>query len=186
LVSKDLSWFAHEHPELQPDGSFRLEQRFPFGGEFLLFADLSPKDAGMQVFRLPQTVQGDAGRATPLVENASVAREFDGYLIGLRLTPNPPRPNDHAQLTFTLTKDGKPVDDLDLFLGAIGHCIIIHEDTEMFIHTHPVQLTAAAPPPGGPTVTFHACLPKSGLYKAWGQFNHQGKIITADFVFRVR
>jgi len=186
IASKDLSWFAHEHPELQPDGRFTLAQEFPFGGEFLLFADVTPEGSRMQVFRLPLRVEGEQRAPRPLQVNASLARQFDGYLVTFRTTPNPPQAGDHAQLSFTVMKDGKPVDDLELFLGAIGHCIVIHEDTETFLHSHPVQLTAAPPPPGGPRVTFHAHLPKRGLYKAWGQFNHGGKIITADFVFWAR
>ena len=35
---------------------------------------------------------------------------------------------------------------------------------------------------GGPDVMFHTNFPQAGLYKAWGQFMHQGQAITAAFV----
>jgi hypothetical protein len=38
---------------------------------------------------------------------------------------------------------------------------------------------------GGPEITFPATLPKSGLYKVWGQFRHRDEIITAPFVIKV-
>jgi hypothetical protein len=38
---------------------------------------------------------------------------------------------------------------------------------------------------GGPNVSFRASFPKPGLYKAWGQFQHKGKIMMADFVLKV-
>jgi len=42
-----------------------------------------------------------------------------------------------------------------------------------------------APKSGGPDVIFHTNFPKAGVYKAWGQFMHKGKIITAAFVVNV-
>jgi len=38
---------------------------------------------------------------------------------------------------------------------------------------------------GGPSVSFLANFPKPGLYRAWGQFKHEGKLLTADFTFEV-
>jgi hypothetical protein len=43
MASKDLSWYAHEHPELQPDGTFTLAWTFPAGGEYTLFHRLHPQ-----------------------------------------------------------------------------------------------------------------------------------------------
>lgn len=37
----------------------------------------------------------------------------------------------------------------------------------------------------GPEVSFHTVFPNSGLYKAWGQFKHRGKIIMVAFVLEV-
>lgn len=37
----------------------------------------------------------------------------------------------------------------------------------------------------GPEVTFLATFPKSGLYKVWGQFKHQGEVVTVSFVVSV-
>jgi hypothetical protein len=37
----------------------------------------------------------------------------------------------------------------------------------------------------GPEITFAVTLPKSGLYKVWGQFRHRDEIITAPFVIKV-
>jgi hypothetical protein len=31
-----------------------------------------------------------------------------------------------------------------------------------------------------------ANFPKSGLYRAWGQFQHEGRLLTADFTFEVQ
>jgi hypothetical protein len=185
IVSKDLLWFFHVHPEPQEDGRFVLPFQFPQSGEYLLFSDVTPEGSPMQVFRQPVNVEGTPRVLQPLHEMGDyLAQVIGGCHINMLPTPNPPQARSDVQLTFSIAKEGKPVDDLEPFLGATGHCVIIHEDTETFIHSHPVQLTAASPTPGGPEVAFHAYLPKPGLYKVWGQFNRHGTVLTADFVIR--
>ena len=38
---------------------------------------------------------------------------------------------------------------------------------------------------GGPDISFKTNFPKPGLYKAWGQFQHQGKLLIANFIVDV-
>src|SRR5262249_30914783 len=42
LVSQDLDYFAHVHPDFQPDGWFRLKTRLPKPGTYRLLADFDP------------------------------------------------------------------------------------------------------------------------------------------------
>lgn len=53
VVSKDLRFFDHIHPELGGDGTFQVSYTFPHGGEFLLFADATPTGSGQQVLVAP-------------------------------------------------------------------------------------------------------------------------------------
>ena len=61
LVRKDLAYFAHEHPELVSPGAFRLRYRFPAPGEYRLFADVAPRNAGSQVLVTKLRVQAGRG-----------------------------------------------------------------------------------------------------------------------------
>ena len=61
LVRRDLGYFAHEHPELVAPGVFRLRHRFLAPGDWRLFADVAPRDAGDQVLAAALTVR--PGRA---------------------------------------------------------------------------------------------------------------------------
>src|SRR5262249_7136465 len=66
IVSRDLSTFEHLHPDFDPGtGTFTLKHTFPTGGEYRVFADTTPKGAGMQVLMTPLRVQGPAGPTTP-------------------------------------------------------------------------------------------------------------------------
>ncbi len=60
VTSDDLSYFDHVHPVQQPDGTFAIDYTFPHGGNFLLFADVTPRGERAQVFRLPIEVGRDA------------------------------------------------------------------------------------------------------------------------------
>lgn len=184
VVRKDLSFFDHVHPESQMDGSLALDYTFPQAGDYLLYADLTPQNATNQVFRLPVTVPGNAPPSLALQETPASARLIGDYRISLSVSPTPAASRDESTLTFTLTQDGKPLADLEPFLGAGGHCVILSEDTKAYLHSHPVERAPAAV--YGPSVTFHTHFPRPGLYKVWGQFQRQGRVLTADFVLRVR
>ena len=89
-------------------------------------------------------------------------------------------------LLFRLADRGQPVTDLEPYMGAMGHCAIISQDTGMFLHCHPEQLYPPKPDGrGGPDLAFHTEFPAPGLYKIWGQFRRGGRVIVAPFVVRV-
>ncbi len=180
LVSADLSWFAHEHPERQADGSFTLRQRFPHGGDFTLFHDFTPGRAGMQVVPVELQVAGEAPPLRPLapVREAQV----EGFSFTLQ-APQPLAALVNQRLVVRVTRDGAPVDDLQPFLGAPGHLVVIRQDRKHFVHTHPVE--PAGGPACGPEIVFPALFPAPGRYKAWAQVQHDGRVLTAPFVFDV-
>ena len=93
----------------------------------------------------------------------------------------------HTQLLFRLTQNGKPLTDLEPYIGAMGHCVIISQDTQTYLHSHPEQLFNPKPSDrGGPEIAFHTRFPKPGLYKVWGQFKRGERILVADFVIKVK
>jgi hypothetical protein len=188
IVGADLAFFDHVHPARQPDGSFLIEYAFPGDGEYLLFADITPQGEPAQVFRLAVS-EGHSARGVPpsLSLPAALAREFGRYHVELVLQPRRLVAEREAQLIFRLSMNGKAVTDLEPYIGAMGHCVVISEDTRAYLHSHPEQLEAAPSPRerGGPQVSFHTTFPRAGRYKAWGQFKRGDEIIVADFVVDV-
>lgn len=185
IVSDDLSFFDHVHPTQQPDGTFTINYRFPKEDNYLLFADITPHGERAQVFRLPVEVGGSRFRATAsLTASGASAREIGDYHVEMILQPRELVATRHAHIAFRLSRDGLPVTDLQPYIGAMGHCVIISEDTQKYLHCHPEQFTPT-PSRGGPVVSFHTTFSKPGRYKVWGQFKHGGEIIVADFVVNV-
>ena len=51
-------------------------------------------------------------------------------------------------------KDGKPVTNLDPYLGAYGHLVALRDGDMAYLHVHPEEELDTADP--GPTVSFVA------------------------------
>jgi Cu+-exporting ATPase len=93
-------------------------------------------------------------------------------------------------LLFTDTRTGKPVDDLQPYLGAAGHVVMLRADGSGFGHRHAETEDAKGRPvlaiPGtrfGPRLDLHARFDRPGAYRLWAQFRlGDGTVITAPFV----
>jgi uncharacterized cupredoxin-like copper-binding protein len=185
LVSRDLGQFQHIHPELGPDGAYRVETTLPTGGTYLLYDEFKRGD---------QTV---LDRRELVVGEASAT--------GAELAPDPApktvRAGEPARFTFGVTQNGQPVTDLEPYLGAAAHVAVVAEDASRFAHAHGEVVgdehgegdgghTAdgghALPAAFGPEIGFEHTFPEPGFYKVWAQFGHQGRVITAPFVVEVR
>jgi uncharacterized membrane protein len=205
VVSRDLAFFDHVHPIPQPDGSLQLQYRFPRNGDYVVFAEFTPHGQRDQVFRyempvraeqtMPQTFEHAATAATLLVDAAGLdVSPAGGHPIAdhpdltaeLTCQPRAPAAGISTMLVFHLARGGQPLTDLEPYMGAMGHCAIISQDTGTFLHCHPEQLYPPTPDTrGGPVMAFHAVFPKPGRYKVWGQFQRQGRVFIADFVVDV-
>jgi len=97
-------------------------------------------------------------------------------------------------------RNGRPVRDMQPFIGAMGHLLAISLDGKDVVHTHalqavsqtrmggekePFRVTKAMVTEKGPAFSFKLTVPTSGLYKTWAQFAHGGKVYTVPFTFLV-
>jgi Cu+-exporting ATPase len=96
-----------------------------------------------------------------------------------------------SDLRFALTDDatGRPVDDLQPYLAAAGHVVVMRADGSTFAHEHAEVTDDRGRPvfalPGqtfGPELDVHAEFPTAGVYRLWAQFRlADGSVITAPF-----
>lgn len=195
MVSQDLSWYAHEHPQITANGDLTLNFTFPEAGNFVLYGDFKPRGKAGEVIPIALRVEGEAPKAVVLKEdNLAVPKNVDGFEVKLTTTPSLQH-GDSAKLAFRITKNKKPIADIETYLGAGGHLVGVSEDTTRFLHAHPAgheaggqghaHHEAPAKAKHGPNLEFATTFPRDGLYKIWLQFQHAGKIHTAPFVVRV-
>jgi hypothetical protein len=182
VVSRDLSQFAHEHPLPQPDGSFELRHGLD-PGEYILFADFLPAGGTPQLVHRAIVTPGYLG--TLFARPASLAPTASEQVVsGLRITLEAAelKPLREATLRFQIADDasGAHVTDLEPYLGASGHLLIVRQDATAAIHAHP-----SGTPTKGPHVSFGAVFPTPGRYKLWVQVQRQNRVVTAAFVIDV-
>lgn len=183
FVSDDLAQYDHVHPILDAaTGTFTHEQTFKVPGAYGIYSDFKSTRLGATLVRTPLTVPGEAPAKAPLSVDTVMERTDGETTVKLEATPSPIEAGGDVMLKYTLSTSGGAVTDIEPYLGAMGHLFIIHEDLVTLAHSHPKGPEPTKDMRGGPVVEFHTVLPKAGKYKAWMQFQRQGKLYTMPWV----
>jgi hypothetical protein len=169
LVSQDLKYFAHEHPEPQSDGSFTFEGKLPKPGQYRILADFYPAGGTPQLAARTIIVPGTS-EASPLQADLS-PQQGENIRVSLRMEPEKPLAGKKTLLFF----DIDPAEGLEPYLGANGHMLVASADLIDTIHGHP-----AFPEPGR-TIQFNVIFPRPGLHRIWVQFQREGVVNTVAF-----
>lgn len=179
-VNKDLSYFNHIHPEPKGKGLFEVKTQFPAGGEYKLFADFVPTGGTATTKSQWVKVEGQTASFVPVQPDSQLTKLIDGKEI--TLTIDQLQAGKEATLNFHIKdqKSNQPITNLQQYLGAVGHVVILTEDAKEYLHVHPMDEKST-----GPDAKFMTTFPKSGTYKIWGQFQHEGKVISVPFVVKV-
>jgi hypothetical protein len=192
VLSQDLAHYDHVHPEQQSDGSFTLDVSLPRDGFYKLFADFFPQGGTPQVIPRVLVTRGFSGDLTSsmarLVPDDVLKKDVGSMSVQLTLPGGGLIAGRDEKFSYHLTdaRTGKPVSDVEPYLGAWGHSLIMSEDTLHFVHAHPVELLTEQPvAQGGPDLTFKALLPKPGHYRIWTQIKRGGVVSTATFTVSV-
>ena len=196
LVSEDLRYFSHIHPEQKADGSFTIETTVPSDGAYLVYSDFFPRGGLPQVIYRNLLTSGWAGdlfgQQAQLEPDTVLRRTEDGIRFDLMLDPGDVLGGKPATMKYHLIDEqtGGPVTDLQPYLGAWGHTLIISEDARAYVHSHP-QVTIPNNADrnkivGGADIAFDAFFPQPGMYRVWSQFQRRGKVSTVSFTIRVR
>jgi Cu+-exporting ATPase len=204
VVSQDLAHFQHVHPMPtgQP-GEYRVEVQFPASGTYLLYDEFTRSTGQDLLQRDTLTVGGPtsgASGASALAEDRA-PKLVDGVRVALQ-GAGTIRAGQESRLVFRLEdpQTGDGIADLQPYLGAPAHAVILSQDARTFVHTHGEAVGGSdgshdasatvhtdAQSAYGPEIVIHHTFPAPGQYKVWGQFQaHDGRVITADFVVRAQ
>lgn len=194
VVSKDLSYFDHIHPEFQASGSYEIsvlpkgkeyakgpfvnETKFEQGGDYVLFADYLPSGSTHQLERIELNVSGTPYQAKKFTEAKPVSK-VDGFEVSLVPEGGKFLNKGTMHITGIVKKDGKeiPADQFENYLAAKAHVVMISEDTKDYLHVHPEVVDGR--------LDLHTEFGKTGIFRGWLQFQTDGKVHTADFVVNV-
>jgi hypothetical protein len=181
VVNKDLSYFNHIHPEPKVKGMFEITTQFPAGGEYKLFADFVPTGTSAMTKSEWVKVEGEAAAAVPIKADTKFTKSVDGKEV--TLAADQLQAGKEVTLTFTIKDDltKKSITNLQQYLGSVGHVVILTDDASQYIHVHPLEENAM-----GSDAKFMTTFPKSGVYKIWGQFQHENRVFTVPFVVQIQ
>ncbi|MCP9968824.1 hypothetical protein LUX57_29650 [Actinomadura madurae] len=177
VARRDLAGFQHLHPTQLGGGVWSVQIKLPKAGVYRFFTDIQPTGATRQLTLGTDVFAPGDQKPTPLPKPEQVAK-VDGYEVKLTggLTPG-----KSTELTLTVSKDGRPVTDLQPYLEAYGHLVALRQGDLAYLHVHPDGEPGDGVTEPGPGITFSAEAPSSGAYRLYLDFKHGGKVRTAEF-----
>jgi hypothetical protein len=173
-VRRDFSGFQHVHPTLA-DGTWSTDLALT-PGTWRLFADFKATGGAALTLGTDLAVDGSYQAAPPAQDSRTAT--VDGYQVTLdgKLSAGA-----DAKLTLSVSKDGKPVTDLQPYLGAYGHLVALRSGDLAYLHVHPDGEPGDGTTQPGPDVVFHTAVPSAGTYHLYLDFQHGGVVRTAAF-----
>ncbi|MFJ1640214.1 hypothetical protein [Streptomyces sp. NPDC088256] len=174
LASTDLTQYRHLHPVRAADGTWSTPVDLPEAGGYQVFADFTPAAGAENLTLGADLAVSGAYRPAALPAPAAVA-EVDGYRVTLG---GELRAGRAGELRPSISRNGRPVTDLEPYLGAYGHLVALRAGDLAYLHVHPNEGDP------GPVVSFTATAPSAGTYRLFLDFKHQGKVRTAAFTVR--
>ncbi|WP_069162107.1 hypothetical protein [Nocardia altamirensis] len=180
VVRRDMVAFQHVHPVLGGDGTWSVPLDLSRAGDYRVFADFTP-DGGENL-----TLGTDlrvAGTYDPQpLPAAATTSTVGGYTVTLDGTV---APGQASKVTLSVSKDGKPVTDLQPYLAAYGHLVALRTADLAYLHVHPDGHPGDGVTPAGPGITFYVTAPSAGDYRLFLDFQHEGVVRTAEFTLTV-
>lgn len=181
VVRRDLNRFQHVHPVLdRATGVWSTTIDTSQAGTYRVYADVVPTGHDNLILGTDIAVAGRFAPEPPATREVRVA-EVDGYRVELR-------GDLHAgqvdTLTATVSRGGRPINDLDAYLEAYGHLVALRQSDLAYLHVHPDGHPGDGRTTAGPAIDFAVDAPTAGTYRLFLDFSHGGVVRTAPFVVR--
>ena len=173
-VRSDATEYRHVHPVRDDTGTWSIDWQWARPGTYRIFADSRPATAPDELV-LSRTVTVAGATADRPLPPVSRTTAVDGYQVRM----DGDLSTGGGEVGFTVTRDGRPVTDLQPYLGAYGHLVALRGNDLSYLHVHPEG--EAGSTPAGPRVAFHAQAPSAGAFRFYLDFAHDGAVHTAEF-----
>ncbi len=199
VVRRDLTRYRHLHPRMDAEGTWSASLAFPEPGVYRVFADFATAGRGLTLgadleLPGPYRVFADfaaAGRGLTLGDDLEVPGTYEPVPLPVPagavrigkyevILTSDVVAGGEASLLFDVSRYGRPVGDLQQYLGALGHLVALREGDLAFLHVHPETEEGS-----GPRIAFRAAFPSQGRYRLFLQFAHGGRVRTAAFTVEV-
>jgi hypothetical protein len=178
VVSQDLTFFLHTHPERDRDEDFHVDIRFPMAGTYRILSDFYPRGGGPQLVKSTVIISGPSATQTVTSLKADLRpKKTENAHVEVQILPAQAASGQNTTVAFRIA----PAEGLQPYLGAAAHLLAASTDLVDMVHSHPSQTIDE---PGGEykDLFFHNMVfPRSGIYRVWIQFQRLGIVNTASF-----
>jgi hypothetical protein len=171
IVSQDLQYFRHDHPELGSDGRFHFRTVLPKPGMYRVLSDFYPTGGTPQLIVKTLMLPGAALTRGAALAPDLTAKDAENLRVSLTMDPAQPIAGLKTKLFFHL----EPAEGLELYLGSWSHMLAASDDLIDMIHDHPFIAD------GGPQLQFNVIFPRAHTYRVWVQFQRKGVVNSARF-----
>lgn len=178
VASRDLTTYRHLHPVRAADGTWSTPVELPKAGGYRVFADFTPDVEAAEGLTLGADLAVSGSSKPDSLPRPERTATVDGYQVTLR---GDLRPGAGSELKLDVAKGGKPVTDLQPYLGAYGHLVALRSGDLAYLHVHPNGEPGDGRTKPGPEISFTATAPSKGAYRLFLDFQHEGKVRTAAF-----
>jgi hypothetical protein len=172
LVRRDMTEYQYLTPTMKPDGTWSVPVRLNEPGSYRAFATFLPGKTAEPI-TLGVDLESPGEVEPQAVPQPREIVDVDGYTVMLNGTVIA---GGVSRLYATVLQGEESVTDLDPYLGAHGHLVMLREGDLGFLRVRPVPASNA-----GPTISFEASVPTPGYYKIFLDFQHRGELRTAEF-----
>jgi hypothetical protein len=198
VVRRDTQHYRHLHPVRGADGTWSAQVELPEGGVYRAYTDFNV-DGANHTLATDLFARGEfRPQSLPAPSSTATASGYD-----VALTSSEPVAGEPAELAFRVSRGGEPVDDLEPYLGALGHLVALRDGDLAFLHVHPEEDHGGAEAedahdeastdeaedtheePSGDEIRFAAEFPTAGRYRLFLQFRDEGRVRTVDYTVEV-
>jgi hypothetical protein len=171
IVDEHLDQYFHLHPEETEPGVYEVNHKLE-QGVYKAFVDIKPKGLSYKVTPHEFTI-GEAGadhHHRTLEVDTEFEKTVNGQTVAMEISSV--KANEDVTISFTFPEGV----ELQPYLGAMGHVVILNETATNYLHVHPVD---------NKETKFETMFPSPGIYKIWGEFQIEDKIYIYPFTVNV-
>ncbi len=169
VISNDLEEYYHLHPKKEQQGTYRASKALN-EGTYQAFVDISPENKKYQAAPNLLQVGSDETAKVNLTVDALWTKEIAGKTVTLKDVDA--KVGETVPLIFDMHGESP-----EMYLGALGHVVIVDEAVKEYIHVHPASAD---------TTTFNAHFSQPGMYKVWAEFKFDEQVHVYPFILEVK
>ncbi|MFI7415105.1 hypothetical protein ACIBU0_41370 [Streptomyces sp. NPDC049627] len=181
VASRDLVTYRHLHPTRAADGTWSIPLELPRAGGYRVFADFTPAKKGAENLTLGADLAASGSYRPQKLPASNSTVRIDGYEVRLS---GGLLPGKASELKLNVSRGGRPVTNLQPYLGAYGHLVALRSGDLAYLHVHPNGEPGDGTTKPGPEISFTATAPSGGTYRLFLDFKHEGEVHTAAFTVR--